>query len=121
MAAALRPSAESPAGEDGVSGGASRGVSRDFLAEFQKVAIGFRGEPVPPVTASGAAVKRKVHRLRLAAALLRFSRSQLSNSGIPIATSNSRWTGQATPSTSEGSTSCDPSLPNNATDRKSVV
>src|SRR5438874_944497 len=43
--------------------------------------MGFRGEPVPPGIAKGAAVSRKVYRRRSLAVLLRASRSQLSNNG----------------------------------------
>jgi hypothetical protein len=50
----------------------------------QKTAIGFKGDPVPPGTASGAAEKRNSHRPRRFAVSANCSRSQLSNSGVPI-------------------------------------
>src|SRR5215212_2881610 len=58
-----------------------------LIAHFQNRAIGFSGDPVPPGTVSGAAVIRKVYRLRVAAAALNASKSKLSKIGVPIATS----------------------------------
>jgi len=49
----------------------------------QKTAIGFKGDPVPPGTANGAAEKRNSHRPRRFAVSANSSRSQLSNSGVP--------------------------------------
>src|SRR5215210_7942781 len=88
-----------------------------LIAHFQNRAIGFSGDPVPPGTVSGAAVIRKVYRLRVAAAALNASKSKLSKIGVPIATSKTRWTGCTIPSTPEGSTSRHASLPTTATSR----
>jgi len=49
----------------------------------QKTAIGFKGDPVPPCTANGAAEKRNSHLPRRFAVSANCSRSQLSNSGVP--------------------------------------
>src|SRR5205814_3499685 len=68
----------------------------------QNVAIGFTGEPVPPLTGIGATVNKNSHRLRLAAASLSASRSQLSKMGTPMAIKTSWWIGCATPSTPDG-------------------
>lgn len=51
--------------------------------------MGFSGDPVPPGTGSGEAVRRNVQRRREAAACPSASKSQLSNIGVPIATSSS--------------------------------
>jgi predicted RNase H-like HicB family nuclease len=53
----------------------------------QKVAMGFRGDPVPPTMAIGAAVKRNSQRPRLAVASLKASSSQLSKMCTPKAIS----------------------------------
>jgi len=55
---------------------------------LQNVAIGFSGDPVPNGTAKGAAVNKKSHRFRFAAASLNASKSQLSSIGTPIATNS---------------------------------
>jgi hypothetical protein len=42
----------------------SNGLTMSLSISAQKVAIGLIGEPVPPPTASGAAVRRNAHRFR---------------------------------------------------------
>src|ERR1051325_1172742 len=81
------------------------------------MAIGLRGEPVPPGMGIGEAVIRNAQRLRFAAAAERASRSQLSKMGVPIAISRSWCIGCVTPDTPEGMTSVAASLPTMATSR----
>jgi hypothetical protein len=64
----------------------SRSAESDLARGGQNVATGLTGEPVPPSTAKGATVSRKVQRSRAAAASLTASRSQLSRIGRPMAT-----------------------------------
>ena len=87
------------------------GKAEDLLGESrggssylnQNVAIGFIGDPVPPLIGNGAAVSKNSHRFRAAAASLRASRSQLSIKWMPSDTSAKSWTA---PGTSEGETYC---------------
>ena len=89
----------------------------DSAALFQKVAIGLRGEPVPPLTERGATVRRKSHRLNSRDVLLSASRSRLSSICTPIAWSISKWIGLDTPTIPDGDTSLPPSLPSTAISR----
>ena len=58
------------------------------MAVPQNIAIGLTGAPVPFSTRSGATVKRNVQRFREVAACVSSSKSQLSNSGVPMAINN---------------------------------
>jgi kynurenine formamidase len=83
----------------------------------QKIARAFTGNPVPPVTGTGAVVSRNSHLWRRAAVSASASRSWLSRMSIPIAVIASVCTGSPMPSTSEGVTSCASSEPRNDTPR----
>ena len=97
--------------------GASDVVARRFVRvrtmPCQKMANALAGNPVPPVTGTGATVSRNSHRFSLAAVSATASRSWLSRMSMPSAVIASVWTGRVMPSTSDGVTSCASSLPRN--------
>ena len=83
----------------------------------QNVARALSGNPVPPVTGTGAIVSMNSQRFNFAAVVLSASRSWLSRRWMPSAVMKSVCTGRLLPSTSDGVTSSAASLPANATPR----
>lgn len=72
---------------------------------------------MPRGTTRGDAVNKNCQRLRAAAASLNGSRSQLSNMGMPMATTKSWCIGYGIPGTGEGMSSACTSLPITAISR----
>ena len=62
------------------------GIFASFGLASGAAAIGFIGDPVPPGTLNGDAIKRNSQRLSSADFFANGSRSRLSNKGIPSAT-----------------------------------